>query len=89
MSDDHETQRASGAGEQEPLLGRPGDAAQREEEPLYKNFVLGTAVVAQGGIWLLTAIVWGSVFSHPDKLMLFSAHPVSLAVSTQSVHQSG
>lgn len=76
MSNDQEDQRVPGTGEQEPLLGRPGDAAQQEEQPLYKNFVLGTAVVAQGGVWLLTAIVWGSVFSHPDKLMLFSAHPL-------------
>ena len=77
MSNAQEDQRVPGTGEQEPLLGRPGDAAQKEEEPLYKNFILGTAVVTQGGIWLLAAIVWGSVFSHPDKLMLFSAHPVS------------
>ena len=66
----------TGAGEQEPLLGRPGDASQPKEEGLYQNLILGTGVVAQAGAWILLAIVWGSVFSHPDKLMLFSAHPV-------------
>ena len=76
MSQDQENQHVPGTGEQEPLLGRPGDAALPAQQPLYKNFILGTGVVAQAGIWLLAAIVWGSVFSHPDKLMLFSAHPV-------------
>ncbi|GAB7352229.1 hypothetical protein MBLNU459_g2703t1 [Dothideomycetes sp. NU459] len=63
-----------GMGEQEPLLGRAGDASQQEGKPLYHNFIIGTGVVAQAGIWILAAIVWGSVFSHP--LMLFSAHPL-------------
>lgn len=27
--------------ETEPLLGRPGDAAQREDEPFLKNSILG------------------------------------------------
>ncbi|PNS20668.1 Cytochrome b561 [Sphaceloma murrayae] len=60
--------------EQEPLLGRAGDATQKQEQPILYNLVLGTAVVAQGGIWVLTAIVWGAVFS--SNLMLFSAHPL-------------
>jgi hypothetical protein len=29
-------------GEEEPLLGRPGDASQKEGRPLYQNLVLGT-----------------------------------------------
>ncbi|KAI9806633.1 MAG: hypothetical protein M1825_006090 [Sarcosagium campestre] len=53
-----------GSGEQEPLLGRAGDASQRE----------GTAGIAQAGIWILTAMVWASVFMNP--LILFSAHPL-------------
>nr|XP_023927812.1 uncharacterized protein LOC112039189 [Quercus suber] len=60
-------------GEQEPLLGGPGDASQ-QDKPLYHNLFLGTAVIAQAGAWILAAIVWGSVFSH--DLMLFSAHPL-------------
>lgn len=73
-SDDAETQIRPGMGEQEPLLGRAGDASQQDGKPLYYNFIIGTAVVAQAGIWILVAIVWGSVFSH--DLMLFSAHPL-------------
>jgi hypothetical protein len=35
----------------------------------------GTAAIAQAGIWILAAIVWGAIFS--KKLIFFSAHPVS------------
>lgn len=31
----------TGRGEQEPLLGRAGDASQQEGKPLYYNLVLG------------------------------------------------
>jgi len=64
----------TGYGEQEPLLGRAGDAAQQDGEPIYRNFVIGTGVVAQAGIWILAAVVWSAVFSH--QLILFSAHPL-------------
>ncbi|TAQ86236.1 hypothetical protein B7494_g5447 [Chlorociboria aeruginascens] len=63
-----------GYGEEEPLLGRAGDAAQQDGQPLYYNLFIGTAVIAQAGIILLTASVWASVFLHP--LILFSAHPL-------------
>ncbi|KAH0251506.1 hypothetical protein KCU71_g23253, partial [Aureobasidium melanogenum] len=69
---EHETQRP-GMGEQEPLLGRPGDASQQDGLPLYHNLVIGTGAVAQAGSWILVAIVWGAVFSNP--VILFSAHP--------------
>ncbi|KAL9077964.1 MAG: hypothetical protein Q9157_003118 [Trypethelium eluteriae] len=42
----------SHVGEQEPLLGGPGDASQKDK-PLYHNFAIGTATVAQAGIWVL------------------------------------
>ncbi|KAI9827134.1 MAG: hypothetical protein M1819_007025 [Sarea resinae] len=61
--------------EQEPLLGEPGDASQREGKAIPYNLVIGTAVIAQAGIWILAAIVWASVFT--SKLMLFSAHPTA------------
>ncbi|KAI9692802.1 MAG: hypothetical protein M1820_009350 [Bogoriella megaspora] len=66
-------QNNPGLSEQEPLLGRPGDASQADK-PLYYNFAIGTATVAQAGIWVLTAIVWGAVFS--NELIFFSAHPL-------------
>ncbi|KAK5117178.1 hypothetical protein LTR85_008946 [Meristemomyces frigidus] len=66
-------QQAAPVGEEEPLLGGPGDAKQ-ETKPLYHNLILGTGVVAQAGVWILAAIVWGSVFS--NDLILFSAHPL-------------
>jgi hypothetical protein len=69
---DHEDQDLPAA-EQEPLLGGPGDASQKQQ-PLYYNFVIGTGIVAQAGVWILAAIVWGSVFS--NDLILFSAHPL-------------
>jgi len=66
--------RQPGYGEDEPLLGRAGDASLQEGKPLYWNLIIGTAVIAQGGVILLTALVWASVFLHP--LSLFSAHPL-------------
>lgn len=63
-----------GRGEEEPLLGRAGDASLEEGKPLYHNFLIGTGVVAQAGIWILIGIVWGAIFSH--KLIFFSAHPL-------------
>ncbi|KAM0714220.1 hypothetical protein Q7P37_010007 [Cladosporium fusiforme] len=69
-----EEYRQPGTSEEEPLLGGRGDASQQEGKPLYHNFIIGTGVVAQGGAWILAAIVWGSVFSH--DLILFSAHPL-------------
>jgi hypothetical protein len=79
--------REAGLGEDEPLLGRAGDAAQQEGRPIYYNVIIGTAVVAQGGILLVTALVWANVFLSP--LMLFSAHPLlnsgALLIFTQSI----
>lgn len=79
--------RDAGLGEDEPLLGRAGDASQQEGRPIYYNVIIGTAVVAQGGILLMTALVWANVFLSP--LMLFSAHPLlnsgALLVLTQSI----
>ncbi|KAF1973416.1 hypothetical protein BU23DRAFT_554404 [Bimuria novae-zelandiae CBS 107.79] len=62
------------AGEDEPLLGRRGDAAQGDGDSILKNLWLGTAPLAQAGIWILAAIVWGAIFSH--DLIFFSAHPL-------------
>jgi len=61
-------------GEEESLLGQPGDASQKEGFPLYQNLVLGTGVLAEAGILLLVTSVWANVFLHP--LILFSAHPL-------------
>ena len=43
----------------------------------------GTAALAQGGIWILTAIVWAAVFN--SELILFSAHPVCVQVSSKII----
>ncbi|KUJ15506.1 uncharacterized protein LY89DRAFT_114827 [Mollisia scopiformis] len=75
------------AGEDEPLIGRPGGASQQEGKSLWYNLVIGTAVIAQAGIILLTASVWASIFLSP--LMLFSAHPLlnsaGLLILTQGI----
>ncbi|KAF5020085.1 hypothetical protein F66182_7891 [Fusarium sp. NRRL 66182] len=70
------------ARETEPLLGRPGDAAQEDGVPMIRNLVLGTGILAQMGVVLLAVLIWASVLSKP--LILFSAHPLlqSLAVLT-------
>ncbi|KAE8452456.1 hypothetical protein EG329_000358 [Mollisiaceae sp. DMI_Dod_QoI] len=75
------------AGEDEPLLGRPGGATQQEGKSMWLNLIIGTAVVAQAGIILLTISVWASVFF--SDLILFSAHPLlnstGLLLITQSI----
>ncbi|KAK7179523.1 hypothetical protein DPSP01_011959 [Paraphaeosphaeria sporulosa] len=77
---------ARGAGEDEPLLGRRGDAAQVEGETIWKNLWLGTAPLAQAGIFILAAIIWGAILSH--DLIFFSAHPLlnsaGLLLATQA-----
>jgi len=76
-----------GLGEDEPLLGRIGDASQREGKPLYHNLVLGTAIIAQVGLLLLIALVWASIFLHP--LSIFSLHPIlnssAILLSTEAI----
>ncbi|GAB1313266.1 hypothetical protein MFIFM68171_03476 [Madurella fahalii] len=74
--------------ESEPLLGRPGDATQKPNEPMVKNLWLGTGWLAQAGAVALLAIVWVAVFTHP-RLPLVSPHPLlqslGLFVATQAV----
>ncbi|KAF1916059.1 eukaryotic cytochrome b561-domain-containing protein [Ampelomyces quisqualis] len=65
---------ARGQSEEEPLLGRRGDASQAEGQALWYNLWIGTAPIAQAGIWILAAIIWGAILSH--KLIFFSAHPL-------------
>jgi len=60
--------------EEEPLLGGPGDATQRPGQGLQWNFVTGTAILAQAGIFILTALVWASVFN--NEVTFFSYHPL-------------
>jgi hypothetical protein len=61
--------------EEEPLLGRAGDVSQQQNQTLLNNVWIGTAVLAQAGIWILFGIVWGAILS--DDVMFFSVHPVS------------
>jgi hypothetical protein len=42
---DQEAHRESGTSEEEPLLGRRGDASQQEGLPLYHNFVIGKLIL--------------------------------------------
>lgn len=72
--------------EVEPLLGRPGDAAQPTGTTLVTNLVLGTAVIAQFGVWILLALVWASVFL--NKLILFSGHPLAQSLGVTILVQS-
>lgn len=38
---EQEEQRVPGVSEEEPLLGRVGDASQQDGKPLYHNFIIG------------------------------------------------
>jgi len=74
-------------GEEEPLLGRAGDASQQDGNPIQFNLFLGTAIIAQAGIIILTATVWASIFTH--DLIFFSPHPLlnsaGVLLSTQAL----
>ncbi|KAI0112144.1 eukaryotic cytochrome b561-domain-containing protein [Nemania sp. FL0031] len=73
-------------GDTEPLLGRPGDASQRDNAPIIKNLVLGTGVLAEGAALLLVASVWASVFLNP--VILFSIHPLAQSLGVLVLLQS-
>lgn len=79
--------RSARVGEEEPLLGREGDASQEDGKPLIWNLLIGTGVITQAGVVILLAIVWGAVLR--QDLMLFSAHPllnsVGVLLLTQAV----
>ncbi|PWW74775.1 hypothetical protein C7212DRAFT_365265 [Tuber magnatum] len=81
VQDTAQAATAAPASEDEPLLGRPGDVAQGEDEGLLHNLVAGTAPLAQVGGLVLVGLVWGAVFTHPI-LVPFSLHPLlnSLAI---------
>lgn len=76
-----------GVGEDEPLLGRAGDASQPEGKPLYYNLIIGTAVITQFGAILFIALIWADVLLVP--LQLFTAHPLlnsfGILVLTQGI----
>ncbi|KAK3320903.1 eukaryotic cytochrome b561-domain-containing protein [Cercophora scortea] len=69
--------------ETEPLLGRPGDALQKDDAPMINNLYLGTGLLAQAGAVLLLVLIWAGVFVHPT-LPLVTPHPLlqSLGVFT-------
>jgi cytochrome b-561 len=64
--------------ETEPLLGRPGDAAQHPGVSLLKNGFLGTGIIAQLAVILLFIIVWVGVLTKPVNL--FTGHPLAQMV---------
>lgn len=72
--------------ETEPLLGRPGDAAQPIDGSYLKNLVLGTAGIAQFGIILLTILIWVSIFNNPVNL--FAGHPLAQSLALLTLVQS-
>ncbi|KAH8706565.1 eukaryotic cytochrome b561-domain-containing protein [Ilyonectria robusta] len=72
--------------ETEPLLGRPGDAAQEEGVPMFRNLVLGTGILAQMGILFLVVLIWASVLTKP--LILFSGHPLAQSLAILTLVQS-
>ncbi|KAI0837372.1 eukaryotic cytochrome b561-domain-containing protein [Hypoxylon sp. FL0890] len=71
----------------EPLLGRPGDASQRDDAPIIKNLIIGTGVIAEAAGVLLVASVWAAVFLN-GPLILFSVHPLAQSVGILVLIQS-
>ncbi|KAK1772593.1 eukaryotic cytochrome b561-domain-containing protein [Phialemonium atrogriseum] len=77
----------TGAAETEPLLGRAGDAAQKQGAPLISNLWLGTGWIAQAGALLLLAVVWAGVFLNP-LLPLVSPHPLLQSLGVFTITQA-
>jgi hypothetical protein len=65
----------------EPLLGGPGAASQTPSQPLRMNIILGTAPLAQIGVWGIALTIWYNVIFRADWI-LFSFHPVPTGFST-------
>ncbi|KAI1388802.1 uncharacterized protein F4822DRAFT_258421 [Hypoxylon trugodes] len=76
-----------GQGDLEPLLGRPGDASQRDNAPIIKNLFIGTGVLAETAGILLVASVWAAVFLN-GPLILFSVHPLAQSLGILVLIQS-
>ncbi|KAH8677469.1 eukaryotic cytochrome b561-domain-containing protein [Xylariales sp. PMI_506] len=87
IPNDSVDREATGTDEIEPLLGRPGDASQKDGASIFKNLILGTGILAEGGALLLVASVWAAVFLH-RPLILFSAHPLAQSLGVLVLVQS-
>ncbi|KFA81874.1 hypothetical protein S40288_01705 [Stachybotrys chartarum IBT 40288] len=72
--------------ETEPLLGRPGDAAQHQGASFFGNLVLGTGLIAEVAVILLFILVWVSVLTNP--VILFSGHPLAQSFAILLLVQS-
>lgn len=73
--------------ESEPLLGRPGDATQKPDAPIARNFVLGTGWIAQVGALLLLAVIWTSVLKHQTHALV-TPHPLLQSLGVFTVLQA-
>ncbi|KAK4202578.1 eukaryotic cytochrome b561-domain-containing protein [Triangularia verruculosa] len=62
--------------ESEPLLGRPGDALQRPNSPMYRNLYLGTGILSQAGLLLLLLSISIPLLSHRPLPPLLVPHPL-------------
>ncbi|KAG5912949.1 hypothetical protein E4U53_005080 [Claviceps sorghi] len=75
-----------GAVETEPLLGKPGDATLPEGASIMRSFFIGTGVVAELGIILLTLDIWAHIFMKP--VIFFSGHPLAMTIALFTLVQS-
>ncbi|KAK4644882.1 hypothetical protein QC761_308830 [Podospora bellae-mahoneyi] len=75
--------------ENEPLLGRPGDAIQRPNAPMYRNLYLGTGILSQTGLLLLLLSILIPLLTHHPLLPLLVPHPIlqltGLLVATEAI----
>ncbi|KAG5978821.1 hypothetical protein E4U55_005894 [Claviceps digitariae] len=75
-----------GTVETEPLLGKPGDATLPEGASIMRSFFIGTGVVAELGIILLTLNIWAHIFMKP--VIFFSGHPLAMSLAVFTLVQS-
>jgi len=70
------SRRVQQSHENEPLLSGAGGTGLTEGKPIAHNLILGTAALAQVGIFAFVIILWASVFMPEHKLIGFDGHPL-------------
>lgn len=59
---------------EQPFLGSRGDVSQGRDKSVALKPFIGSALLAQAGLLVIIASVWGGILSH--KLLFFSPHPL-------------
>lgn len=74
----------SNAPEDEPLLGSAGDAAQKPEQPLYHNLIIGMLVPKNKSQWRISLDYPKNTFADTSLFVISQALHPSLKLASSS-----